>query len=82
MPVVFRYKGYRGWFYEGDLDEPPHVHVGKEGKEAKFWLTPLGVARTGHFRTHELREIERIVAQFQYDILQAWEKEQRKRDSR
>ena len=40
MPVVFRYRGYRGWFYEADLTEPPHVHVGKDGKEAKYWLTP------------------------------------------
>jgi hypothetical protein len=26
MPVVLRVKGYRFWFYEADLDEPPHVH--------------------------------------------------------
>ncbi len=82
MPVVFRRKGYRGWFYEDDLDEPPHVHVGKDGKEAKFWLIPLSIARPGHFRPHELREIERIIIQFQDDILQIWEKEQGKRDRR
>lgn len=27
MPVVLRVKGYRFWFYEADLDEPPHVHI-------------------------------------------------------
>ena len=82
MPVVFRSQGYRGWFYEADLDEPPHVHVGKDGKEAKFWITPLGIARAGRFRANELREIERIVAQFHGDILAAWEKEKSKRDNR
>lgn len=29
MPVILRIKGYRFWFYQADLDEPPHVHVGK-----------------------------------------------------
>ncbi|MFQ5674960.1 MAG: DUF4160 domain-containing protein [bacterium] len=38
MPVILRIKGYRFWFYQADLDEPPHVHVAKEGKEAKYWV--------------------------------------------
>lgn len=29
MPVILRVRGYRCWFYEADLDEPAHVHVGK-----------------------------------------------------
>lgn len=41
MPVILRVKGYRFWFYEADLDEPPHVHVGKAGMEAKYWLNPV-----------------------------------------
>lgn len=43
MPVVFRYRGFRFFFYsnEGSPREPLHVHVrGAEG-EAKFWLKPL-----------------------------------------
>jgi hypothetical protein len=32
MPVVLRIRGYRFWFYAVDLDEPPHIHVGKEDK--------------------------------------------------
>ena len=34
MPVVLRVRGYKFWFYEAGLGEPPHVHVGKDGKEA------------------------------------------------
>ena len=78
MPVILRVKGYRFWFYEADLREPPHVHVGKEGREAKFWVDPIALARTGRFREHELTEIERILATFQNDILDAWRKEQQK----
>lgn len=82
MPVVLRVKGYRFWFYEADLDEPPHVHVGKEGKEAKYWMVPISVARPGRFRAHELGEIEGILIHFQNDILQAWQQEQQKRVNR
>lgn len=49
MPVVLRVKGYRFWCYEVDLDEPPHGHVGKEGKEAKYWIDPIALAKSGGF---------------------------------
>lgn len=82
MPVVLRIKGYRFWFYEADLDEPPHVHVGKENKEAKYWMTPVTLARSRGFRDHELNEIKRILVEYQDDILEAWRKEQEKRGNR
>ena len=82
MPVVLRIKGYRFWFYEVDLDEPPHVHVGKEGKEAKYWITPVALAKSRGFRDHELNEIERILAEYQDDILEVWRREHGKRGNR
>ncbi|MBI5141459.1 MAG: DUF4160 domain-containing protein [Nitrospirae bacterium] len=82
MPVVLRVKGYKLWFYEADLDEPPHVHVGKDGREAKFWLMPLSVARTGRFKPLELQEIKRIAADNIDFLLGAWRKEQGKRVNR
>jgi hypothetical protein len=75
-------KGYRFWFYEADLDEPPHIHVGKSGNEAKYWLNPIGLAKSRRFQDHELREIERILLQYQDVLLKAWHKEQRKRGNR
>jgi hypothetical protein len=82
MPVVLRVRGYRFWFHEADLDEPPHVHVGKEDKEAKFWLEPVELARPGRFRRHELSEIERILAEHRDTILEAWHEELRNRGNR
>ncbi|MBP8002360.1 MAG: DUF4160 domain-containing protein [Chloroflexi bacterium] len=82
MPVILRVKGYRIWFYEADLDEPPHIHVGKEGNEAKFWVAPIKVARAGGFRDHELTEIARILAEHQNDILVIWQREQERRANR
>jgi len=79
MPVVLRVKGYKFWFYEADLDEPPHVHVGKEDREAKFWLEPAKLARAGRFKPVQLREVERIIDDNHDFLLSAWKKEQNKR---
>lgn len=79
MPVVLRIKGYKFWFYEADLDEPPHIHVGKSGKEAKYWLKPIRLARAGRFKSIELGEIERIIGNHLDFLLSAWAKEQMKR---
>jgi hypothetical protein len=40
MPVVFRYKGFRFFFYsnEGSPRKPVHVHVRSGSSEAKLWL--------------------------------------------
>jgi hypothetical protein len=81
MPVILRVGGYRFWFYEADLTEPPHVHAGKAGKEAKYWMAPISLARKGSFRQHELNEIERILKKHQNEILAAWQEELEKRDN-
>ncbi len=69
-------KGYKLWFYMADLNEPPHVHVGKEGNQAKFWLQPVSVARAGSFRPVDLREIERIIENNLEFLLNAWKQEE------
>lgn len=79
MPVVLRVRGYRFWFYEADLDEPAHVHEGKGGHEAKFWLDPVSVGRGGRFKPLDLREIERIIHDNLDFLMSAWTKEQSKR---
>lgn len=38
MPTVLRTGPYRIFFYAGDRDEPPHVHVERDANIAKFWL--------------------------------------------
>ncbi len=44
MPTVFRWKGYRFFWYQADGAEPPHVHIWKDCKECKIWLGSLEVA--------------------------------------
>ena len=60
MPVVFRYKGFRFFFYsnEGDPLEPLHIHVRKGEQIAKFWLEPEpGIAQAYGLKSSELREL-------------------------
>jgi hypothetical protein len=82
MPVVLRIKGYRFSFYEADLDEPPHIHVGRQDGDAKFWLNPIALSKSRGFREHELTEIQKIVAEYRDEILEAWRKETIKRGHR
>ena len=79
MPVVLRVNGFKFFFYEADVaNEPPHVHVSKEGNDAKFWLDPVKIVREGKFRKSDLRDIERIINQNLEFLLNAWEKERSK----
>jgi hypothetical protein len=82
MPVILRVGGYKFWFYEADLNEPAHVHVGREDRECKFWLNPIALARAGRFRSVELRAIERIIRDQRDFLLAAWAEEQAKRANR
>ena len=63
MPVVFRYKSYRFFFYsnEGEPREPLHVHVRSGEGEAKFWLKPIvHLADSNGYDARVLRELTRV----------------------
>ena len=65
MPVVFRYRGFRFFFYsnEGSPREPVHIHVRGADGEAKFWLHPqASLADSEGFDAATLRELLRVVA--------------------
>jgi hypothetical protein len=72
MPTVLHEDGFRFWFYAGDRNEPAHVHVGKGGAEAKWWLDPLGEARSYGFGKADRRRIARIVKEYQPFLLSEW----------
>ena len=75
MPVVFRYKGFRFFFYsnEGQPREPAHVHVRGDGGEAKFWLRPaVRVAGSDGLDARTLRELGGVVDQNVELIERTW----------
>ena len=76
MPVVFRYKGFRFFFYsnEGSPREPPHVHARGDGGEAKFWLRPaMRVALSDGLDARTLRELTGVVEQNVELIERTWD---------
>ena len=75
MPVVFRYKGFRFFFYsnKGNPREPVHVHARGDGGEAKFWLSPAAlVATSDGFDARTLRELTAVVEQDRDLVERAW----------
>lgn len=49
MPTVLRVGPYRFFFFSGDRDEPPHIHVERDENHAKFWLDPVRLEESSGF---------------------------------
>ncbi len=56
----------------GDRDEPSHVHVERDDCEAKFWLDPVRLERSGGFARKELRLIQTMVEDDRQHLLDRW----------
>ena len=63
---------YRFFFTSFDCNEPPHVHVERDNATCKFWLEPIGLARSHGLGARELNTIRRIIAACFAAILEAW----------
>lgn len=75
MPVVFRYCGYRFFFYsnEGTPREPLHIHVRKGTSLAKIWLEPEPVlAESWGFDSSEQKEMICMAAENSEMIRNFW----------
>jgi hypothetical protein len=73
MPTVLRKGPYRFFFYSGDRDEPPHVHVEHDDREAKFWLDPIRLERSRGFSGKELSRVQDIIEDNQATLLRSWD---------
>ena len=72
MPTVLRSGPYRVYFFSHEPNEPPHVHIDRDDRSAKFWLQPLALARNLGFPLHELRRIRTLIEDNQERLLEAW----------
>ena len=72
MPTVRWIGSARFFFYSNEGTEPPHIHVEQAEAVAKFWLEPVSLASSIRFRGHELRRLERLVAERRQEFLEAW----------
>jgi uncharacterized protein DUF4160 len=72
MPTVLRVGPFRFFFYAGDRDEPPHVHVERGDAEAKLWLDPVRLERSRGFRRNEINRIRKLVEEYREQLLEGW----------
>ena len=75
MPVVFRHRSFRFFFYsnEGNPREAMHIHVRSAEGEAKFWLTPtVHLADSDGYDARVLRELRGAVIANKELIERTW----------
>ena len=72
MPTILRSGPYRFFFWAGDRDEPPHVHVERDVCVAKFWLEPVRLETSHGFHRHEINKIQTLVELHQQEISERW----------
>jgi hypothetical protein len=72
MPTVLRIGPYRFFFFASDRDEPPHIHVEREDKVAKFWLDPVRWQSGVGFSRTEILRVQKLVSEYQAELKEAW----------
>jgi len=45
MPTVLRFEADRFYFYSHETNEPPHIQIDRDNLSAKFWLSPISLAK-------------------------------------
>jgi hypothetical protein len=71
-PTVLQSGPYRFFFFASDRLEPPHIHVKRDKKLAKFWLAPVREAYNYGFSPRELNRIIAIARDNEPALLKAW----------
>jgi hypothetical protein len=72
MPTALRIGPYRFFFYSADREEPPHIHVEREARRAKFWLEPVRLQDSSGFSRAELGRLEKLVEERAAEFVRVW----------
>ncbi len=48
------------------------MHIDRDDVSAKFWLTPVALARNFGFTAVELRKVQLLVEEHQHQLLEEW----------
>lgn len=71
MPLVFMFFGFRFEFYSND-HEPVHVHIVKDGHEAKYNVDPIEMVFNHGYKKNEISMIESILEENREVIIDRW----------
>ena len=71
MPTLIIIFGFRFMFYSND-HTPIHIHVIKDGCEAKYNIEPVELVFNHGFKRHDLSLIESIVLENKEIIIDRW----------
>lgn len=71
MPTVFIFFGYRFMFYSND-HEPVHVHILKDGCEAKYNVSPIEQIYNHGFKKQQIAIIESVIEENVDVITDRW----------
>ena len=74
MVKIYEARGYRFYFYEGEVFiEPPHVHIKGEKGRMKVWLLTLELANCRGIPTHEQNRLLEICENNRQAFLKKWQ---------
>ena len=71
MPTIFRYEGYRFYFYSNE-HLPTHIHVEKGDGYARVVLETLEVTDCYKLNSKELKKVVKLVQKNRVKIEGAW----------
>lgn len=71
MPTVMKLYGFRFFFFSNE-ESRMHIHIEREGLEAKIWLDSFEIASNYGFKSHELLIIQQLVKKYEKEFKKAW----------
>jgi hypothetical protein len=72
MPAALRSGPYRVYFFSHEPNEPSQMHVDRDAKSAKFWLSPVSLARNFGFSAVELTRVRNLLEENRELLLESW----------
>ncbi|WP_376787839.1 DUF4160 domain-containing protein [Aliamphritea hakodatensis] len=67
-----RISPYRFFFYSNEGSEPAHIHIQRDNKLAKFWLSPVELASATQMSNAELRKVKSLVIKYKDVFQEGW----------
>lgn len=73
MPVILREDGFKFFFFSDEGNEPIHVHVEKGDAAAKFWISPIILAKNFGMKPKELSKVRKLLEQNESLVKEKWD---------